>query len=49
VSYAIRTVAADWFHDALAEGFGLDVAQDAARYVHRVGAALLASYRNRSA
>jgi pilus assembly protein TadC len=49
LSYAIRTVAADWFRDALAEGFGLDVAQDAARYVHRVGAALLASYRNRSA
>ncbi len=49
LSYAIRTVAKDWWDRALAEGFSWEVADDAARFVRRVGADLRASYRNRDA
>ncbi len=49
LSCAIRVVAKNWHDRALAEGFRCEVADDAVRYVHRVGAALKASYRNGSA
>ncbi|WP_448620081.1 hypothetical protein [Geodermatophilus sp. URMC 65] len=45
LSYAIRTVAAEWWRDALAQGFSAHVADDAVRYVWRVGNELKASSR----
>ena len=47
LSYAIRAVAKDWYDRALADGFSFEVADDAVRYVDRVGADLRASYRDR--
>ena len=49
LSYATRTVGTQWFYRALNEGFSFEVAQNARRYVHRVGEELKASYYHRRA
>ena len=50
LSYAIQNVAAKWWRDALAQGFSAHVADDAVRYVRRVGKVLMEeSYRNQRA